>query len=460
MPGAPWRGDLAIRFVVTQLIAVLVVALGSRAAWATPVDHLFEEWGVGPRDGAMGNVGVATSNDFAAVYYNPAALTLATGTSLVQGYRVVRPSLWIDFEGRGRFHFKYPDTRLAVFGMTTDLGFLHPERGSFVDRLSVGFAISTGDYLKSFTTFPNPNEPNFFRYSDRFVGLFPFGLGLGFRVTDWFRVGGAAFIAPSDTFTNVVALADISIGADGSVGQNITQGVTTRAFSKIVPVLGFLVKVPFWDLEDKLTFGFTWRDTISSVDGEGVVRNYTTISIGGTRIRLPDPTLIDVRAEAGFSPQAYSVGLGWKPILGMTLGADWIYKRWSKFRNFDEKVPHPKLRNTMQVRLGAEYEFPTDLPVIHTMAVRAGYYFEPSPVRDQSGPTNLLDNDKHVLSAGFALSFFDPFKILVEPLYLNISAQAHLLENRKTRNDGDPLFGPFETGGYLLGGSVTLETKF
>lgn len=441
----------------TALVAGLFLSAGP--ARATPVDHWFEEWGVGPRDGAMGNSYTAVSDDMGAVWYNPAGLSLTRGTVLTAGWRFVQPELWIHYDGGPRTDFNYPETTGGVFGLTTDLKFLSPTRGSFVDRLSLGFTISVSGYLKSFTTSPSLTEPAFWRYSDRFVGLFPFGLGGALRVTDWLSVGGSAFIAPSDTYTSVVALADIEIGP-GGVTQEVSQGVTTRAFAKVTPILGVMIKPPFWGLQDKVRLGFSWRDKISSIDGEGVVQNFATIEIGGRRIRLPDPTIIQISALAGWSPQQITGGIAVMPVPGLTVTADLLWKQWSRWRNFNNFKPEPQFRDTVHVRSGLEYVMPTDVPFLHEVALRGGYYFEPTPTPRQDGPSNFLDNDKHVVSGGLGLRFFDPWGLSLEPIEISGYLQSHILVDRSTKNDRDPDYRRLEAGGYLLGGGVTIEAKF
>src|SRR5262249_2506892 len=60
---------------VTSVVIVVSAAVAARRAAASPV----EVFGFGPRHGALAGAGVASTDDFAAVYYNPAGLALGTG---------------------------------------------------------------------------------------------------------------------------------------------------------------------------------------------------------------------------------------------------------------------------------------------------------------------------------------------------------------------------------------------
>ena len=109
------------------------------------------------------------------------------------------------------------------------------------------------------------------------------------------------------------------------------------------------------------------------------------------------------------------------------------------------------------------------------LQLRAGYAFEPTPApparmalrRTASGapdpmlsiPFRLIDNDRHVLTAGAGWTvLFDEEN--GARLVVDLFGQVHLLQNRTHqvgRTDGAP---PMETSGYVLVGGWTATLEF
>ena len=154
------------------------------------------------------------------------------------------------------------------------------------------------------------------------------------------------------------------------------------------------------------------------------------------------------------------MGVGITPVPELTLAIDATWKQWSKWETSLALKPDPRFEDTWQVRTGVEVRLPLELELLPWIAIRSGYYVEPTPTPDQRGPTNLLDADKHVISFGIGWGFHDPFEMTPGELSMHAGFQAHLLEDRRTENDLDEVFGPIEAGGELYGGTLTLQVDF
>jgi hypothetical protein len=101
--------------------------------------------------------------------------------------------------------------------------------------------------------------------------------------------------------------------------------------------------------------------------------------------------------------------------------------------------------------------------------VRAGYGFEPSFAPEQTGLTNLLDNDVHRVTVGLGIFTGLPFPNFAGPIHLDLFAQVHVMPERTHTKDatlvtdgwvaGWPLAGRVETGGWavIAGGDVRME---
>ena len=127
----------------------------------------------------------------------------------------------------------------------------------------------------------------------------------------------------------------------------------------------------------------------------------------------------------------------------------------------------------------------TTLPIarcvrgVGTVSVRArgGYAWVPSPVPDQTGITNYVDNDKHVGAIGLGIELGHISRVSKGPVRFDLALQTQSLVRRTTvkdpslvkDEDGDghldwPNGYPF-SGSYVSGGRTwvmqgTLEFRF
>jgi long-chain fatty acid transport protein len=106
-------------------------------------------------------------------------------------------------------------------------------------------------------------------------------------------------------------------------------------------------------------------------------------------------------------PQTFAGGVAVNPIpeLQLELNAMWI--NWSKFDEiridlpggFDPLVSPQDYKDTVTVRVGAEYALPKQ-----KAAVRIGYAYDPTPIPGTTISARLPDGDRHVLTGGGSYS--------------------------------------------------------
>jgi long-subunit fatty acid transport protein len=126
-------------------------------------------------------------------------------------------------------------------------------------------------------------------------------------------------------------------------------------------------------------------------------------------------------------------------------------------------VGAPGFNDTVNVRMGTSFardwtgkKGPGN---VFTTTFRGGYGFVPTPVPDQTGITNYMDSDRHVVSAGVGLRFFP--KSAPGPINIDLGGQYQQLVTRTvqksadlvsdTDGDGDPDY----PRGYPLAGEIT-----
>jgi len=419
--------------------------------------QLFEDFGVGARDSGMGNTGVACANDFSAAFYNPAALTRATGLGITFGYKLVAPRLTMKIPGFGdRYFTQYPDTNLTMLGFHWNVVVEKLIDPKWTERFTFGLALAMSDFYKSFTVYYDIDTPYFYRYHDRSLNLLSIYASLGIRITDWFSIGGGLVPAPTDTYTRVLVDSNFTAPA---YSYHALQGTVTRSFGKLDAVAGILFRIPVKDVKNYLAIGFTWRDEVSSTDGNGTATDHSTLHFNGQTIDMGDSDT-PILTLTGWTPMQVVGGVAWRPIGGLTLTVEELWKRWSRWRNFFIELPDPRFHDTWNTRVGAEYIADTGSCILQTVSSRFGFYRELSPVPNQNGQSNYLDPDKWVITTGFDTAWgFGNLDILRTQLHLGAAFQVHLMDQIHLTNNADPDYPPLRAGGQVYSFTTTLGVR-
>jgi hypothetical protein len=100
--------------------------------------------------------------------------------------------------------------------------------------------------------------------------------------------------------------------------------------------------------------------------------------------------------------------------------------------------------------------------------VRVGYFWRPSPVKDNLGPGNLVDPEQHVVTAGVGFNLKD-LHLTEKDIVLDVHAQYHYLVRHhvdkspgtETGTAGNKIGGPgYDIGGQIYGGGFSLSANF
>ena len=153
---------------------------------------------------------------------------------------------------------------------------------------------------------------------------------------------------------------------------------------------------------DNLSFGLNYRSsvTLDAKYGKAEFNNVpaflsNTLKTTGFSAKLPMP------AELG-------VGISYKPMDNLLLAFDYNYTYWSIYKelriDFKNGLPpsiaNKSYQNTSTFRFGAEYQLNDN------MFVRAGYYFDQSPVTEGhfSPETPSLDTNNYTFGFGYQMN--------------------------------------------------------
>lgn len=386
-------------------MAALALAAVAPVAAASPAD-LF---GFGPESQSMGGTGAAVGRGFGAAYGNPALLSRSRSRELSLGYQLARFSLRADGP-------RAPGP-LGVEGLSgTYIGAVLPIPfgGVLEHRLVAGLGAFTPRSLIARARLLYPERPQFPVLADRAQTL-EFTMGLGADLGHGVRVGAGAR-ALAELVGTVVVRTDTS-GRVGTVVDD--QLVATYA-----PVVGVAAELGRgWEA------GLTWRGALSA-EFQVLVEVH---DLG--QLVIPD---LHIDGVAQYDPSELQAEVG-KRLGPVLLAAGATYKRWSSFPGWTRPtVECPPSRpdclalrtapvgfhDTVVPRLGAELTLP--LARSSEAHLRGGWFFEPSPVPEQTGASNYFDDARHAFTIGYGVTLVEP----LPPVSVDAFFQEHLLVSR------------------------------
>jgi len=438
------------------LLAMVLLTAPARASF-------FDTYGFSARAVGRGNAMAALGFDYDAAYYNPANILSRKRVHLGIGFDLIAP----DFDVRsveGETDPIYPETTTGFhLGMST------PISGIFGDKLGFGFAffhpLSTGTNVSSV----DPSTPWFYRYQslpDKLI----LAAALAFEPVDWLRIGvGVQILAGLDGRVD----ASLSLAE----GRFLRESIDVEVVPTAAPTLGLaLGPLPLFGGE--LRFGATWRSDLELEYSLPVTVDID--EVGALKVLVKGTSL--------YTPNQLALGLGWEsasfPATGVSIEAGITYEQWSsappagaRFAlTIDNAHLHPSdpqdvpedlidvnadliplgAKDTITTRVGLEWRPTTYL------ALRAGYFYRPTPLPTPIYQTNTLDSGAHVISLGAGFTFGDPTGISAAPVSIDLSGQLTRLSTRAIEKDpiaGNPQ-GAYEASGLVFHLSLDLRHDF
>jgi long-chain fatty acid transport protein len=416
------------RLAATSLLIAALCA--APRAHASPQD-LF---GYGPRSIAMGGLGATFVDDSAAVHANPAGLARARARDVSLGYQGAVYALYTAREGEANVHAPVERARASTIGLTLPL----PFGGPLTERVVLGFGFYTPVDIIVRGRILRPETPQFLVVADRAQSV-ALQMGLGVDVGCGLRLG-AGFAAMAAITGTVVIATDAT--------RRVGSRVDNQLVASYAPVAGAAFDA------GPLRFGLVFR---------GVLEGHFRVAIEARDIGLPLP-VFNIAGLAQYDPWqlAFEVGYARGPLT-LALGA--TFKRWSEYPGLLEATtansPRPPavgFADTLVARAGAEYRWHFGGSEV---ALRGGYFFEPTPAPEAREAANYLDNDRHVGTLGLAVGG----RALGTAVRMETFFQAHVLpERRSAKLDGVPADNPgaptIRYGGAFYATGVTGTVTF
>lgn len=405
--------------------------------------NMQEVFGLSPRAASMANAFAAVADDFSACWYNPAGLAQTEGHSLTLGYAFCQPRL-------KQFLLSSPEKanaseatpfRSMIFGCTVDLARMFDTRGL---GLVLGTAACLGgdNFTLAYRIHDwRPEVPRFPRYGD-YANRAHIFAGVGLEVWRERVLVGAGF-----NFWESLDVRKIQLRVDLN-SQVLYKSLDARGEFEIAPIAGILAKPFPW-----LALAYVYRDSMAQ---DSIVRLDPVLDLGVFPVTLEQ---LSANFRDYFLPWNMTLAARLSPARRLQLSLEATYYHWSDYRLPAREGEISAWESTMVPRLGLEYGLRKDL------ALRAGYFFEASPVQDQSrSGSNQLDLDRHVFSCGFGWAFSRLPLVgdlgLKAPVVLDTFLQGQWMAPR--RQEKDPSTGQpgWRAEGYQVAAGLSFTVSF
>lgn len=439
-------------FFTALALATLVCVGPASVAHATPQD-LF---GLGARSPAMGMTGVSWSDNWEAVYTNPAGLARIRRREIEIGLGGGAYQLSLDGQ-----RFPLEPARGLTIGFALPLPF-----GDFLrDRLVLagGFYTPANVLLRGHVDFAEVPQ---WSVVDRAQSL-SINVGLGIDLSD--LVPGLHLGLGVSALANVVG--DLSVRLDET--HAFQSVVETQLLASFSPIAGVSIDQPNWGL------GIVYRHELRSEMNLHIV-------VSDLPVMLP---VLTIGALVQYDPAQAALEGYYRIDPNVRLVANVTMRLWSYYPGPYHPTtdgsflpPAPQFRDTFSPRVAIE-------GTIHSgnadLTLRGGYALELSPSpgaffgpqRNADGtnhmaggmlvasPLRIIDNDRHVITAGFGLTYrFSD----TERLHLDLWGQLHALVDRthaitQTATDPPPAMGAppgMVSSGFIVVGGWMVGLEF
>jgi len=436
------------RYGFTSVVVLFAVLCMTVSSWAGNVDT----YGIGAKATALGGAFSAYADDPFAIYYNPAGISQIKQPMLSAGANVIKPVLRVhDYQvtapNVGPADM-YDQSRLLV---VPHLGFTMP--------VGKGFTAGIAAYV-------------------------PFGLDIQWK-HDIPAAGNCSNPGAYDSYRSwymrevVTPTVSYQFNDYFSVGAGISLGKTKSGVERLMFFPGNVFlhnKRVLTDLEDDFNWSFNvglMFRPLKSLSMGLTYRGKTDTDLEGTTEVKGTPipnSKVHAKTEID-SPDQIQAGIRYMPSDRVSVEADLVWTHWSTVKSYTVKFDRPLLgaisseyfprdwEDTYQLRLGAEWK-------VNTMfTLRGSYFYDPTPIPDDTVDLQWPDADKHTFALGTGLNFGN-FSIDATVQYtwiptrqLQVNGESENLNNAYHNGGGSPRVS-LEADGHLWGGALTMNYKF
>ena len=388
-----------------------------------------ELYGFGPRATALGNASEAISDDYFAVYANPANLALADHIHFGFGTDMVWNRFAIERDkGQDRYPSRLPaDNYLANIGISTPLG------GWIRNRAALAVAIHLpvgGPTRLDALDYRTPQVTMYDTLGDRLALVF----GLGVRPLPWLSIG-----ASMQLLTTLQGSADVDMSI---LDHRVTRKqMDVELLTKFFPILGVTV-LPTNDVRVSLVYRAKSEvrygiPLSAQVEDLGLLH----FQIAGVGLFLPDTFALAASYHRG--TLLGTAGIAWArwsqtpplaPVVQLSLDDHALVQKGGTPDQLLYLTNNPiavGARDILIPRAGLEWQ------ASDSFVLRGGVQYRPTPLPRADGVANYLDAPATTLTLGAGIRLADPLAVVRKPLQID-AALGWTVLSRRTVEKIDP----------------------
>ena len=414
---------------------LLYVTIGLLFSVAAAHAGSVDTYGIGAKATALGGAYSAYADDPYAVYYNPAGLSQIEGKVFSIGTMFLDPTIKMsDFTVGNTNHGSFEDKSDVL--VVPNMGYAQKINSQF----SFGIALYAPwglelEWDKDIAK--NPGAQNAYHSYYMRYGITP---GLAYKVNDKFSIGMGVTIGKSEAGVDAIeyGLFDVQCELEDDVNYSYNLGLMYKPIETV-------------------TFGLTYRSE-TDTDFEGDIESKDI------------PGGYKGKATLEYNhPQQIQAGVRYQPHEQLSLECDVVWTDWSINKNQVVELEkalggHSELEydrdwsDTKQLRFGIEYIYN------EMFTLRGGYFYDPTPIPDDTLDMQWPDADKKTYSLGAGVNL-GSFTVDTVIQYTEIE-QPRILGGESDNLNGS--YFPFDgstpvsakADGYIIGGGVTVSYKF
>jgi long-subunit fatty acid transport protein len=378
-------------------VGVLALVVATVASGGDVRASTLDLFGFGIRSPALAGIGIATADDYEAVYSNPAGLAEARAKRATLGL------IATDFRLRMGGAATGDSGSGIVIGGVVPM----PLGGVAKDRIGLGFGFYIPNGTLTRVRMPFPGQPAFTLLDNR-SHVVAIQIGVGVKLSSRWSVGASVIALAALT-----GAIDVTTDAGGRFSADSEQRLQTQ----LSPVLGAR-----WRQSDRLALGLVFRAPVQS-DYDIDVTNDLGDSIP---VQLPR---IRIAGTAQYDPLTIAAEAAWRWRQDLAVMGQLAYQRWSAFplptENPVTATPMqqpPGFHDIVVPRIAVEWTRPGKVG----LAGRLGYAFLWSPAPEMTGQQSFLDNHRHLLGLGFGVQLSGKI-----PVRIDLFGQLHHLTPRR-----------------------------
>lgn len=400
------------------IFSLLVMCFLCTSVHANNVDT----FGIGSKATAMGGAFSAYADDPFAAYYNPAGLTQITSMTVAVGAAFMDPTL----KAKG---YTVEKDHSTIMGPTSyedesdllvvpHLGYAMPLGSKFA--FGIAMYAPYGLHLKWDDTNDAESNPGAFNSYESWYTRAVVTPTVAYKFNDKFSFGFGVSIGKSESGTYSNSYDLYKKGITGAIEGDLEDELN---YSWNVGVL--------YKHNERLSFGLTYRSKADAEfegdlklkldeDEQKLINKSLSAAMGLDYefVKQDNNFKSDISLDDVDHPEQIQFGVKYSPTPKVNIVADLVWTQWSivdtqsviikdkyfqallahKLKDGNKEVYQRRWQDTRQVKVGLEY-------LINDMfTFRCGYFYDPSPIPDDTFDIVWADADKKTYSVGLGVN--------------------------------------------------------